>query len=83
MEDIFLFLVFFSRYGTAIQNQNPGCQIQTSSCASTHTPVLPCIPNAASQKSNTSSDALKFFEERNPTHSCPIAKIPVSSAGDV
>ena len=84
MEDMFLLLIFsWSRYNIAIQNQNPGCHIQTSSFADTRIPVLSCLLNAASQESNANSDALKLFEEGNPAHSCPIASIPASPAGDV
>lgn len=82
MEDIFL-LFFFSQYNIAIQNQNTGCHIQRSSFADTHIPVLSCILNAVSQESNANSDALKLFDEGNPAHSCPIASIPASPAGDI
>lgn len=84
MEDIFLLLIFFfSQHNIAIQNQNPGCHIQTSSFADTHIPVLSRTLNAASQESNATSDALKLFVERNPAHSCSTASIPTSPAGDV
>lgn len=83
MEDIFLLLIFFSQYNIAIQNQNPGCHIQTSSFADTHIPVLSLTLNAASQESNATSDAQKLFVEGNPAHSCPTASIPTSPAGDV